>query len=378
MIKNLSNMKNYNEIRERCCEYIEALEEERRNINVFHRELPLCLELVTQAIQAYKKEISETTTKNLYKKSECSEETTRECRSVLDLFIPIKHSLTSVDEEDKVNDDDDEHKSHETLTCFDDKNMKSEWLKSVQLWNQPGAVLSNNLLKSEVYNVSCFEDCSQEEIIKGNDGSASRHQLPCYETSNRENDNIKSPATTSGGGGHKKEADKAARGHRGKGRRKQKRSWPQELHQRFVNALKQLGGPNNATPKHIKELMKVDGLTSDQIKSHLQKYRLHTRRSSQTNPNNINSETPHFVVVGEIWAPQANHSTANAATLGETTTGIYGSMASSLAFVWPNRSNFGHTISEERSICSEKGIIRCNSSAISSSNPTKTKYANIL
>lgn len=36
--------------REKCCEYIEALEEERRKINVFQRELPLCLELVTQGI----------------------------------------------------------------------------------------------------------------------------------------------------------------------------------------------------------------------------------------------------------------------------------------------------------------------------------------
>ena len=50
MINSLSNMKNYNEKRVRCCEYIKALEEERRKINVFQRELPLCLELVTQGI----------------------------------------------------------------------------------------------------------------------------------------------------------------------------------------------------------------------------------------------------------------------------------------------------------------------------------------
>ncbi|KFK35079.1 myb family transcription factor [Arabis alpina] len=356
MIKNLSNMKNYNAKRERCCEYIEALEEERRKINVFYRELPLCLKLVTQAIEAYKKEISETTTKNLYKRSECLEGTTGECRPVLDLFIPIKHSPTSTEEEDEV-DDDDEHKSHETLTCFDDKNMKSEWLKSVQLWNQPEAVLSNN-------NSECSKEETETvvEIIKG---AASR-----YETSNGKNYNVKSPATSSGGGGQKKEADKAGI-HSGKGRRKEKRIWSQELQKRFLNALKQLGGPH-ATPKQIKELMKVDGLTSDQIKSHLQKYRMHTRRSSQTNPNNINFETPHLVVVGEIWVPQANYSTANAATLGETPTGIYWSMRS------PNRSNFCHTVLEERSKCSNKGIFRCNSSAMSSSTPTKTKYANIL
>lgn len=34
----------------RCHEYVEALEEERRKIQVFQRELPLCLELVTQGL----------------------------------------------------------------------------------------------------------------------------------------------------------------------------------------------------------------------------------------------------------------------------------------------------------------------------------------
>lgn len=47
MIKKLSNM-GYNQKRERCGQYIEALEEERRKIHVFQRELPLCLDLVTQ------------------------------------------------------------------------------------------------------------------------------------------------------------------------------------------------------------------------------------------------------------------------------------------------------------------------------------------
>lgn len=33
-------------------EYIEALEEERRKMEVFHRELPLCVQLVTQGMHA--------------------------------------------------------------------------------------------------------------------------------------------------------------------------------------------------------------------------------------------------------------------------------------------------------------------------------------
>lgn len=39
---------NYNEKMQRTQEYSDALEEERKKILVFQRELPLCLELVTQ------------------------------------------------------------------------------------------------------------------------------------------------------------------------------------------------------------------------------------------------------------------------------------------------------------------------------------------
>lgn len=62
--------------------------------------------------------------------------------------------------------------------------------------------------------------------------------------------------------------------------RKQRRCWSPDLHRRFVDALEKLGGPQVATPKQIRELMQVDGLTNDEVKSHLQKYRLHVRKLS--------------------------------------------------------------------------------------------------
>ncbi|XP_031285667.1 transcription factor LUX-like [Pistacia vera] len=49
-----------------------------------------------------------------------------------------------------------------------------------------------------------------------------------------------------------------------------RRSWSPELHERFVEALNILGGVEVATPKQIKEVMQVEGLTNDQVKSHLQ------------------------------------------------------------------------------------------------------------
>ncbi|XP_039016138.1 myb-related protein 1-like isoform X2 [Hibiscus syriacus] len=50
--------------------------------------------------------------------------------------------------------------------------------------------------------------------------------------------------------------------------------WTTDLHDRFVDAVTQLGGPNKATPKAIMRTMNVKGLTLFHLKSRLQKYRL--------------------------------------------------------------------------------------------------------
>lgn len=50
--------------------------------------------------------------------------------------------------------------------------------------------------------------------------------------------------------------------------------WTTDLHERFIDAVTQLGGADKATPKAIMRTMGVKGLTLFHLKSHLQKYRL--------------------------------------------------------------------------------------------------------
>ncbi|KAJ4908798.1 Homeodomain-like superfamily protein [Raphanus sativus] len=59
--------------------------------------------------------------------------------------------------------------------------------------------------------------------------------------------------------------------------KRQRLVWTPQLHKRFVDAVAHLG-IKNAVPKTIMQLMSVEGLTRENVASHLQKYRLYLKR----------------------------------------------------------------------------------------------------
>ncbi|KAM7516571.1 hypothetical protein LguiA_006154 [Lonicera macranthoides] len=115
--------------------------------------------------------------------------------------------------------------------------------------------------------------------------------------------------------------------------RKPRRCWSPELHRRFVNALQQLGGAQVATPKQIRELMQVEDLTNDEIKSHLQKYRLHVRKV-----------TPLSAPISDIFWSGTNHYCAE---VSKPNTAQSGSPEGPLQYLSGSSANKGLSISVE-------------------------------
>ncbi|KAF5802305.1 putative transcription factor MYB-HB-like family [Helianthus annuus] len=72
-------------------------------------------------------------------------------------------------------------------------------------------------------------------------------------------------------------------------RRRPRIVWTPQLHKRFVDAVAYLGF-NNAVPKTVMQLMNIDGLTRENVASHLQKYRLYIKRMESGNVDPVNDQ----------------------------------------------------------------------------------------
>ncbi|KAJ1390176.1 SANT/Myb domain [Sesbania bispinosa] len=290
------NQTDQNQTHHKLEEFLSRLEEERLKIDAFKRELPLCMQLLTNAMEASRQQLQ-------------AFRVNQSTRPVLEEFIPVKH-LTS--------------ESSEKATNMSDK---ANWMTSAQLWSQTsegtkqqstitspkeadiGFSISPKLvLDNKQRNGGAFLPFSKERNSSCQLGSALRG-LPelALASAEKEMEDIKKHAEAEKGVVvscqiQKKENNSSNDGalvDQGKGNnnqvasnaqttttsnstttsqthRKARRCWSPDLHRRFVNALQMLGGSQVATPKQIRELMKVDGLTNDEVKSHLQVFLSHS------------------------------------------------------------------------------------------------------
>ncbi|XP_041009263.1 LOW QUALITY PROTEIN: myb family transcription factor EFM-like [Juglans microcarpa x Juglans regia] len=324
-------------------DFLSRLEEERLKIDAFKRELPLCMQLLSNALEAHRQQLRAYRSAN------------QGPRPVLEEFIPLKQSTSESSEKSSNNSD------------------KANWMTSAQLWSQASdgtkpqsTILFHNepeigldtcpklALDNKQRNGGAFHPFSKE---RNSFPSPNLRALPdlalasaerqledkkCLETEN----GISSPRredTGKGGSGGVGVEQAKRPGNSSDGQttatttapntnqthRKARRCWSPDLHRRFVNALQMLGGSQVATPKQIRELMKVDGLTNDEVKSHLQKYRLHTRRPSP-NPQTAGAQAPQLVVLGGIWMPP-EYATAAAAAAHTGASALYGAHPASHA-----------------------------------------------
>ncbi|KAJ7569900.1 hypothetical protein O6H91_01G099100 [Diphasiastrum complanatum] len=69
--------------------------------------------------------------------------------------------------------------------------------------------------------------------------------------------------------------------------------WMPQLHKRFVEAVAHLG-IESAVPKTIMQLMNVEGLTRENVASHLQKYRLYLKRMQGASSEGPSPSDPLF------------------------------------------------------------------------------------
>ncbi|GAB2301988.1 hypothetical protein Dimus_036013 [Dionaea muscipula] len=112
--------------------------------------------------------------------------------------------------------------------------------------------------------------------------------------------------------------------------KKERMCWDQEHYNRFMWAIEQLGGPDQATPKDILRLMNLPNVTREQVASHLQKVREEFRKKLQIinpdhqHPPEAHHHYHHHHVHDLTVAAAANTSSSNytAASASMTTTPV--------------------------------------------------------
>ncbi|KAJ0246019.1 Two-component response regulator ARR18 [Hirschfeldia incana] len=140
-----------------------------------------------------------------------------------------------------------------------------------------------------------------QHVVKKNIGSykkiigPSRHLLPSSESAPSGSRKRKDKIEYSGDDGDDSDREDEdgegsdQDGEESSNRKKPRVVWSQELHQKFVHAVQQLG-LDKAVPKKILDYMNIEGLTRENVASHLQKYRLYLKKLDEGQQQNMSQD----------------------------------------------------------------------------------------
>ncbi|XP_020572599.1 myb family transcription factor EFM-like [Phalaenopsis equestris] len=275
---------------EKLQDFLTRLEDERLKIDAFKRELPLCMQLLNNAMETYKRQL------------EAYQPSNEAPRPVLEEFIPLKNM--SFEESEKPSSSD-----------------KASWMVSAQLWSrddgrEPGLKLEAKTRCGGAFHPFSKEKSTELALVSGEKEVEVRR----LEKENGEKGGRREGGSKSGGGDQLQQSkggggsNVSCDGLSGS-QRKARRCWSPDLHRRFVNALQILGG-SQATISNfpiaifsfeiliiLKKFAKLYGKN---------KYRLHTRRPIP-GPPAVAPATPQLLVLGGIWVPPDYATSATAA-----------------------------------------------------------------
>ncbi|CAI9778746.1 unnamed protein product [Fraxinus pennsylvanica] len=96
--------------------------------------------------------------------------------------------------------------------------------------------------------------------------------------------------------------------------------WTSKLHKRFLDVVEHLG-LKNAGPNKIVQIMNVDGLTRENVASHLQKYRLYNKRKKESP-----SASDHMFASAPVFRQQSFNESPSAGNVDYRDCGQYGIM----------------------------------------------------
>ncbi|KAI3954660.1 hypothetical protein MKW98_019791 [Papaver atlanticum] len=147
------------------------------------------------------------------------------------------------------------------------------------------STLSNLRIENQSRNFPSFDQ--ETEILEEDDeeedeepSRKTRRTEAVVEVTNGTNDD-----DGGGGGGGEDDTDRNSK--------RVRLVWTPQLHKRFVDVVGHLG-IKNAVPKTIMQLMNVEGLTRENVASHLQKYRLYLKRMQGLSNEGPSSSDPLF------------------------------------------------------------------------------------